>query len=661
MKIIQCPECNSELVNKDGQKNGKQRYQCKTCGKKFTQGEYKYVKPAKKEKASEEKYKSRKIAIPPDNLINYQHNNTEIIIPVRLDKETEEIIKNDISKNEINFKYYASISDKLSSEEQNEIAKRLANIEFDKIESLMNEKLFQSNHNEKLDALIIKILISTGKKGISALIKFINNTQEYKITRYNVCVIGKHMSQNLDASWTTVTQYIRDGINSNCAYTITRYLCYVARRNYNELKNSLSFEDVRELYFQRHSSTINSIFGLPKMIDSSFGDNLSEYKYSIKKILDKLAKKKLINYDYLEQYNDSFFTEDSYVKRCLEDNCLSESGRKAIGIEMNSLSQEYSNLEYRGLQKEYDAFLDRYSNFVYTTILKYGIQEFESFHSSVSECVLRCKISTTDTEQLAEKICEKYFNDPRDDYPIILDGVFCNLLCALNKKAIDTFIYMIDNKIITEQNHSFYHNLSFSFIYGLAEKIYGDITNIADEYRRRRIKCGEIWESLVGNILKEHSINIESHPIFDNNKIPDYIEIVNDNVTKIQECKLTLGYLELKKSITKYSPYCDVLEIYCFKNTIDDEIINDDEYITLMNTTPKGFKYIIKEYSDICSITSKYAEALDDFKEQVKKTTYLDLLKEKVCIMFNGSRREKILYLLDNTFKRSGLFGAGNV
>ena len=40
MLDVRCPECDSEYVNKNGQKNGKQRYKCKSCGKKFTQGVY---------------------------------------------------------------------------------------------------------------------------------------------------------------------------------------------------------------------------------------------------------------------------------------------------------------------------------------------------------------------------------------------------------------------------------------------------------------------------------------------------------------------------------------------------------------------------------------------------------------------------------------------
>lgn len=35
-----CPHCESTYVTKNGQKNGKQRYQCKACSKKFTYGEY---------------------------------------------------------------------------------------------------------------------------------------------------------------------------------------------------------------------------------------------------------------------------------------------------------------------------------------------------------------------------------------------------------------------------------------------------------------------------------------------------------------------------------------------------------------------------------------------------------------------------------------------
>lgn len=39
-EIIECPDCHSNQLNKDGQRNGKQRYKCKDCGRKFVFGIY---------------------------------------------------------------------------------------------------------------------------------------------------------------------------------------------------------------------------------------------------------------------------------------------------------------------------------------------------------------------------------------------------------------------------------------------------------------------------------------------------------------------------------------------------------------------------------------------------------------------------------------------
>lgn len=661
MVEVKCPECDSKYVNKDGQKNGKQRYKCKTCGRKFTQGEY--IKTEKQENrkrtfaVKKKPIKNKKRIINIDNLINKKVNKTEIVMPIKLDEKIEKVIENDIIEEKINFEYYKQILSELSSDEENEIAKRLSVIRFNEIEILMNERLFQNHHNEKLDALIMKILIATGEKGMKSLIEYINNSNQYKMTKYNLNVIGKHMSQKLDISWNIIIPYIKEGISKNCIYTITRYINYVSKLSYIELRNRLSFDEVRTLYFNRKSLSIYSIFSLPKISDSDYLNNFDEFTYSLEKILNKMSKKELVNYNYLEQYKNSIFTEDSYVKDCLEGNRLSEKGNKIIGTQIHLFYKEYCKLEYRVLRKEYDALLDRYSNFIYTTLLEYGLEEFNSFFrlSSGKEYVFRCKIFTRETEKLAEKICEKYFDNPRTNYPDILDEVFENLLYSQNENAIDTLIYMIDNDIV-DKNSTLFQNLSFAFVIGITEKIYGDFYNIKDDYAYRRINRGGVWEKLVGYILKENSKNVEYHPLLDNNKIPDYAEVIHNKIEKIQECKLVLGFRELKETITKYSPYCNFIEIYCIKNEIDENIINSEEYISLINSVQKEFNFIIKDYNDIYNMTNKYKETLEYFAKNVKETTQKNLLKEKICIVFDNQKREKILYLLDHTFKYSGLF-----
>lgn len=667
MNKVLCPHCDSEYVSKSGQKNGKQRYQCKACRKKFTQGLY--IKQeigkttTKKKKTFNNRFKTKhnKIFDFGELTVKEYDINKEINIPSNIHRHVVlnecilRVIENDIKNNAIRIEKYKKIIEKLSSEEENEIANRLASIEKKEIELCMNKNLFKEHRNEKLDALIIKILIASGEDGMKMLLEYVNNTIEYKMTKYNFNVIGKHMSQNLSISWRIIKQYIKNGISKNCAYTITRYINYVSKLNYKELKNNLIFEEIRNIFVDKK---LNNIFVMTKISDSDYLDNFSEYHYSLMKILDKMAKRELVNYDYLEQYNNSIFTDNAYIERCLEGDCLTKTGKKIIGNQMNIFHKEYSDIKYRCLQKEFDKWLDNYSNYIYKTILQYGVDRFEEFFSSDwgREFVFRCKISTRETEKLAEKICEEYFKNPRKDYSNIIDEVFHNLLYSLNEKAIDTFIYMIDNEIVVEEDDLFYQNASFPFVLGVTEKFYGDFYNIKTDYSYRRIHCGIIWEKMIGNILNQKYESIVYHPILDNNKIPDYAFIKENNLEKIVECKLILGFKELKETILKYHSYCNIIEFYCLRNDIDEEIINGKEYKELMRIVSKKFRYEIKDFNEIYKEANRYEDALLYFEKNLKKVTQKNLLKEKICTYFVNDKKEKILYLLDNTFTQSELF-----
>lgn len=406
MVDVRCPECDSEFVNKDGQKNGKQRYKCRACGKKFTQGVYiKNEKEEKRKNVFKEKDKpisNKNRIINIAYLLNNKVEDTKIIMPIKLDDKIEKTIQNAIKEGKINWGYYKNIIDKLSSEEENEIAKRLSVIEFNEIESLMNKRLFQNHHNEKLDALIIKLLITTGEKGMKALMDYINNAHQYKMTKYNLNVIGKHMSQDLSISWNIVKKYLRDKISINCVYTITRYINYISKLSYRELRNGLNFEEIKSIYFDKQ---LGKIFIMDKIIDSDYIDNYGEYHYSLSKILHKMSKKELVNYNYLEQYNNSIFTENNIdcalerasvsvnnkdlIKDILNFNnqtyikklnpSLTKKGINTIGNQIVVFYKEYCYMEYSCLQKDFDIWLDNFSYFIYKTILQYGIDEYKSF------------------------------------------------------------------------------------------------------------------------------------------------------------------------------------------------------------------------------------------------------------------------------------------
>lgn len=697
MSDVICPHCDSPYVNKAGQKNGKQRYLCKACSKKFTHGEY--IKQ-EKNKTNKEKKKNFQDRFKPIQKKNKIFNFEELVInevpyqktinntkSIKLNLEILKIVDEDLRNNTISLDKYKNIIENLTSDEENELARRLSNVKFQQIESCMKKRLFQNHHNEKLDALIIKILIESGEDGIKILMEYINNSRQYKMTKYNLNVIGKHMSQKLSISWKIIKRYIRNGISNNCAYTITRYINYVAGLSYRELRKDLSFEEIRSMFFNR---SIDSIFSITKISDSGYMDNLSEFHYSLNKILIKMSKKELVNYDYLEQYNNSIFTENN-IENCLRNanTCikrikeydelekmndkdisetpwiyesafpiLSKKGIKIIGEKISSFYKEYCSMEFTCKQYEFNMWLDKYTNYIYKTLLKYGIEEFKTFfrYDWGEEFIFRCKISSKETEILAEKICEEYFKNPRKDYPQILDNVFHNLLYALNEKAIDTLIYMIDHEIITEEDYLFYQNVSFHFILGVTEQIYGDFYNIKKDFLYRRSHKGLEWERIVGYILNEKYEDIGYHPILDNNKIPDYALIKGENLEKIIECKLILGFEEFKETILKYNSYCDLIEFYCLRNDIKENIINSKDYNEVMKKTSKNFRYEIKDFNDIYKMTNKYKEALSYFEKNVKSVTQKNLLKEKICLNFKDIKKDKILYLFDYTFSKSKLF-----
>ncbi len=75
-----------------------------------------------------------------------------------------------------------------------------------------------------------------------------------------------------------------------------------------------------------------------------------------------------------------------------------------------------------------------------------------------------------------------------------------------------------------------------------------------------------------------------------------------------------------------------------------------------MSKVSQDFKYEIKDFNDIYKMTNRYEDVLSYFEKNVKQITQKNLLKEKISINFTDDKKEKILYLLDFTFKKSGLF-----
>ena len=644
-KEIRCPACDSSMLLKDGQKNGEQRYKCKKCGKKFSFGLY---VPTIKE--------------------NIPNKNLEILTRLIEKKGKERKIIN-------KFKW-------MSHDEINKIIKQ---IPYDKIQ-VNKDKLFNilfKYKDEKIDEIIIKLFMKIPKKGIPILMNYMNDSNCPDMTNFDYNILGKSMSKRIDISWNIVKGYIKPEITRNCAYAITRYMNYVSKLSYIELKKYLDIEDLKKIYFDK---SLYREFSLKKIADSKYDNNLREFYASISKILDKVSKAELINYDYIEQYNNSIFTENSKLEYCLKRvkfctakkeeydklvklsstnvsdipyefmpafPILSKIGIETIGDKLSIFYDEYIKLKFSCVQKDFNIWLDKYTQFIYKTILTYGKNSFKSFFITgdwADEFISLCRINSKETEKLAVSLLKELFSNPCKKIDSIERAIFGNLLYYISSDAMDIFIKRINSGINISQYLSFY------FILGLSEKLYGNIFNITDFYTYSHILAGNVWEKIVGCILYEKFDNVKKHPILENKKIPDYALISNNKIDKIIECKLVLGFSEFKETIEKYSSFSNEIDFYCMENKINEEIINSEEYAVIMSNTTKHFEYTINDFNSIYEMTNAYEDFLTNFKISLKDITPENLLKEKVFLSFEENKIKKIIFLINNTLNESGLF-----
>lgn len=590
-------------------------------------------------------------------------------------------VKYDIKKKKIDTSYYSDLLKELSSDSMTEISKKLAQIDSDILKNYMEDNLF-INGNEDLDSFIIKIMIYSGKLGIENLVSYIGKINNYKLTKYNLNTFGKHASANISNSWIVLLEQINHSLNNNLVYLITRYLKYVSSLDGNELKKEISLNEVKNIY---KDEKLYKLFTKDKIEDSSYSDNFTEYNMSLKKILDKLAKAKLNKYDYLQQYNDSIFgyyqieyplnkvdfainpqkykfiTEDEVIKNIamfwnLQHPVLTEKGLKTIGNKLAQKYDEYQKLVYSVNNSEFKKWLDKYAYCIYSIVNEYGLDEYNNFFKGdCGEAFLKIRTCfSKETEDVALKICSSFIDKPKSEYSNIVYEVYCGLLYEQNEVAIDTLIKIIDKELI-DLKSTLFQNFAFSFIMGLTEKYYGDFYNIFDDYRNIRATRGIIWEKIVGNILNELFDLIQYHLKLDNNKIPDYVENINEKINRIIECKLVLTLDEFIDLIEKYSQYSKKIEIWCVNNELKGEVVNSEDYLNIIRQLDDDFKYEIKVFDDIYEMTNDYKELLKQFYKNIENTTIENLLKEKIYLNYKEDS-EKILYLLKYTFKKSGLF-----
>lgn len=564
----------------------------------------------------------------------------------------------------------------------NELAKKIAEFNFIELKNNLLKYLFKTG-DEVFDALIMKVFIFSNKIGISSLMEYINSTQCPQMTKYNYNVFGKYATMNTDESWNVVKLYIRNGITKNCAYIVTRYIKYLSKLSSRELKEKLDFSEIRDLYKNYYKFT--DICKYESMEDSGYYDNASEFYHLLERVLKKMSKAYLINYNYLEQYYNSIFSgyninyelekieywlENKEKYDELENNPmritlphshgqfytkpkLTLNEIELFGDPLLNFCKEYRQLEYCVNNRQYEIWLDKFTQFIYITIIDLQHKGYNDTY--LNDLIPYCRIDSNETEKLALELIKEAVDNSKKKLTHLEKDVLFNLLEHLNDQAMDILMSIIEEDPYRDVS-LFYQRVSFSFMIGIVEKFYGDFYSINDDYRNRKANKGHAWENIVGYILKEKYQQVQRHPILDNNKIPDYVIMHSNKVEKIIECKLVLNFRELEETIKKYNQYANVLEFYCLENNIDDTILNSEEYKDLMSNVSGDFQYYINNFKDVYDSTENYKETLEFFYQNVKKITQKNLLKEKVTLSFSKEKSQKILYLIDETFTTSELF-----
>lgn len=555
------------------------------------------------------------------------------------------------------------------SEKINKLAKNISTFGREKIEENLLNHLFKES-NENMDALIIKILIFSKEWGINSLLEYVNGNTNLKLTKYNYNVIGKYMSLEIETSWNIIKNYLKREMSNNCKYIITRYLSYLGKVDTKLLKKCINLKDLKSIYYDIE---LFNNFKLPKIIDSNYLSNEDEFRYSLEYILNKMGREKIINNNYIEEYENSIKESDIYIERILERveeesvkksdyPILSNYGNLYFAEDIIALKKMYYDMVYSTTNKEYEKlWLNRFTNLVYDKILLLGKENYKKLFSTFSggwytEFIFRCKILNEATEKKALKIIQELVKNHFKELDEIDKYILENLLRYQNEEAIDIFISQINNELISKRTLS---DLSFNFLYGIAERFYGSYENSKIDYSFKRQKKGIFWEEVVGDILPKiyKKESIEKHPIFDNNKIPDYgiVRISPNKYKTLIECKLILGFEELEDTLEKYCNYSEDIKIFCFENSIDEDIKKSDEYINLIRKMPKNLKYEIYDFDSICTMIN--LEHKKEIKNSITKVTRKNLIIEKIVLSedINCSLKSKLIMLLNEVWNKSNL------
>lgn len=575
-----------------------------------------------------------------------------------------------MNKDKFNILNYKDFYDNYDSNQINILAKDISKVNREIIENSLFENLFQKN-NENLDALIIKILFFTKSWGVEALLDFILKNPSLKLTKYNYNVIGKYVTNDLEYSWNIIKKYIGILECNNLKYAITRTIYYISKLDSDSLKNTLNYEEIRELYINKE---LHEKYNLPKIDDSIYIDNQSEFEYSLHRIIKKLSKVKLVGNEYITKYNNTIFQGDAYIERIFErvrkefnipsqyrkkNYCiLSEYGNNILGKKLLDLEELYRKIVLSDTNTEYNKWLNKYTTLIYDTVIEYGENNFEKMFESGSgwlkEILFRCNINDINNTNKALKIINKLRDN---NYKILTNieiEVLEKLIESLNIEAINIFYNRLKKEIDSELRIG---NFTFNFQMGICKKYYGSYEMAKFAYSTKRQMAGHYWEQVVGSILKTifEDFTIKKHPVLDNNTIPDYV-IYNELEKKsiIVECKLTLGIEEILKTVKKYSNYSKEIYFFCFKNRLNNNILESEELLEIN----KNYKIDIFDYDKISSLIE--FDNKENFKQFVSKISQKNVLAMELFLDKQYTIYEKNLLTetLNMTWGSSTLFSS---
>lgn len=686
MEIVTCPSCNSTKLLKDGNKNGKQRYECKECKRKFTFGEYiKKDSNNIKSQIAHKKSNTKKVK----EVIPQTITGDEIII-----NKLNNIIEDDIKNNNLDYEKYKELVSNNNSKVVNHIAKKLSEIDFNIISLLADNYLFKSN-DEKFDSFIIKLLIFSSSKGVEKLMYIISNFNDYILNSHILNSIGKYLCEYLDYSWNiTLPYFFYENKNINLIHVLTRYVSYIRFKSKSDLKNSIRMSDITKIYLDYD---LLHEFKVDYISDSGYEDNFVEFTISLQKILSILAEADLIDMNFKKQHEDSIFTDDrlldslssiyiQYTYKNSSDeeiikaiehiqkrnpidpdsplpNVLTDKGLDIIGNDFADLFEEVQTILFNKTNKEFEVFIDKCTNFIFSLIIKYGIEEYKSFftYNGGASLVFRGRICSHETEAKALEICKDYIVDFSDNNDEIIDDIVSSLARYHNPIVLEKMRKWLEERPLdTYTPNPFRTNVlqhySFNFVMGLIEKIYGNMENRTFDYSNVRKNSGILWEKLVGLILNENYPNIVYHKKLSNNTIPDYVSITDNKIDTIYECKLVLDEINFINALAKYNKYSRNLIFICTRKCVSIDLLEkNSHYLALKKDFPENFEFSIWDLDTLSDLTINYQESLENFQNKTIKFDRLKLLQERTKFTFPPKEAEYLLELLELTFIRSGL------